>query len=166
MSVIPRVPLSIGQMHSGQIAALRALKGHRFKALRCGRRFGKTDFGKIWLADGLARGFECACLAPQNNTWSEVYSEMVDKFRPLVVQASKAAGQIRLQKRGRLDFWTLGNAIACRGRRYHRIVIDEAAFTKGGDNAADGSMMSLWEKAIKPTLLDFGGEALVCSNTQ
>ena len=27
------------------------------------------------------------------------------------------------------------------------------------------SMMALWEKAIKPTLLDFNGEALVCSNS-
>jgi hypothetical protein len=26
-------------------------------------------------------------------------------------------------------------------------------------------MMSLWEKAIKPTLYDYGGEALVCSNS-
>lgn len=165
MSVISRLPLSIGQMHAGQIAALRALKGHRFKALRCGRRFGKTDFGKIWLADGLARGFECAWFAPQHNTWSEVYTGTVDKFRLLLGQASKSAGAIRLRNGSRLDFWTLGNAIAGRGRRYHRIVIDEAAFTKNGDNTTDDSMMGLWEKAIKPTLLDFGGEALVCSNT-
>ena len=64
-----------------------------------------------------------------------------------------------------MDFWTLGNAIAGRGRRYHRIVIDEAAFTKDGDNTLDDSMMGLWEKAIKPTPLDFNGEALVCSNS-
>jgi hypothetical protein len=44
-------------------------------------------------------------------------------------------------------------------------VIDEAAFTKNGDNRSDDSMMSLWEKAIKPTLLDHGGEVLVCSNS-
>lgn len=168
MSVIARVPttsISIGKMHAGQIAAFRALQGHRLKALRCGRRFGKTDFGRIWIADGLARGLECAWLAPQHNTWSEVYSGMVETFRPLLAQASKSPGVIRLTNGGRLDFWTLGNAIAGRGRRYHRMVIDEAAFTKDGDNTLDDSMMGLWEKALKPTLFDFGGEALVCSNS-
>ena len=90
---------------------------------------------------------------------------MVDMFRPILEQASKSAAVIRLKNGGRLDFWTLGNAIAGRGRRYHRIVIDEAAFTKDGDNTLDDSMMAIWEKAIKPTLFDFDGEALVCSNS-
>ena len=45
------------------------------------------------------------------------------------------------------------------------MVIDEAAFGKDGDTAADGSLMSLWETAIKPTLYDYAGEALVCSNS-
>jgi hypothetical protein len=43
-------------------------------------------------------------------------------------------------------------------------VIDEAAFTKDGDNRSDDAMTAVWEKGIKPTLLDYGGEALVCSN--
>jgi hypothetical protein len=44
-------------------------------------------------------------------------------------------------------------------------VIDEAAFGKDGDNTTDGSTMEIWEKSIKPTLYDYGGEALVCSNS-
>ncbi len=152
-------------MHEGQIAAFRALANSRLKALRCGRRFGKTDFGKIWIGDGLARGMECAWLAPQHNTWSEVYTGIVDTFRPALERSAKGAGVVRLKNGSRLDFWTLGNAISGRGRRYHRIVIDEAAFTKPGDNMMPNSMMAIWEKAIKPTLLDFNGEALVCSNT-
>jgi hypothetical protein len=72
---------------------------------------------------------------------------------------------MRFKTGARLDFWSLENAIAGRSRRYRRIVIDEAAFTKDGDNKVDGSMMELWEKSIKPTLYDYGGEALVCSNT-
>ena len=71
----------------------------------------------------------------------------------------------RSKNRGRLDFWTLGNEIAGRSRRYRRVVIDEAAFAKNGDNKVDGSMMEIWEKAIKPTLFDYGGEVLICSNS-
>jgi hypothetical protein len=59
----------------------------------------------------------------------------------------KGSGVMRMTNGGRLDFWTLENEIAGRGRRYHRIVIDEAAFTKDGDNKVDGSMQ-LWETAI------------------
>lgn len=168
MSAISRISsgaISIGKMHAGQVAAYRALQEHRFKILRCGRRFGKTDFAKIWISDGLAKGMECAWFAPQHNTWSEVFTALVELFRPIIKEASKSKGVIRLKNGARLDFWTLGNAIAGRGRRYHRIVVDEAAFTKNGDNTLDDSMMALWEKAIKPTLFDFGGEALICSNS-
>jgi hypothetical protein len=157
--------LSLGTLHSGQVAAYWALKKHRFKALRCGRRFGKTDFAKIWISEGLVRGWECAWFAPQHMTWSEVYAGLTDSLRPILDTSSKGAAVMRLRTGGRLDFWSLENAIAGRGRRYHRIAVDEAAFAKDGDNKADGSMMAIWEKAIKPTLYDYGGEALVCSNS-
>jgi hypothetical protein len=152
-------------MHAGQVAAYWALKPHRFKALRCGRRFGKTDFGKIWIGQALVQGWECAWFAPQHKTWSEVYSETSSTFRPLLDKASKSSAVMQLKTGGRLDFWTLENAIAGRGRRYRRIVIDEAAFTKEGDNKLDNSMMAIWERAIKPTLYDYSGEVLVCSNS-
>ena len=66
---------------------------------------------------------------------------------------------------GRVDFWTLENTIAGRGRFYKRVVVDEAAFTKNGDNRTDGTMMTMFEKVIKPTLFDLGGEILVMSNS-
>jgi hypothetical protein len=157
--------VTLTPLHAGQVDAYWALKPHRFKALRSGRRFGKTDFGKTWIAQGLTQGNECAWFAPQHMTWAEVYPEMADIVRPILDTSSKTSGVMRMTNGGRLDFWTLENQIAGRGRRYHRVVIDEAAFTKDGDNKVDGSMMQLWETAIKPTLYDFGGEALVCSNS-
>ena len=39
------------------------------------------------------------------------------------------------------------------------MVVDEAASTKP-------NMMDIWEKSIKPTLLDFRGKAVVASNTK
>ena len=156
--------LSLGTMHSGQAAAHWAFSSKRFKALRCGRRFGKTDFAKMWISQGLVQGHECGWFAPQHMTWSEVYSELADSLRPILNTSSKGSAAMRTKTGGRLDFWTLENAIAGRGRRYRRVVIDEAAFAKDGDLRTDGSAMELWEKSIKPTLYDYGGEALVCSN--
>lgn len=157
--------LSIGTLHQGQAAAYWALRDHRFKALRCGRRFGKTDFAKAWISQGLVQGWECAWFAPQHMTWSEVYSDLAERLRPILDTSSKGSAVMRMSTRGRLDFWSLENPIVARGRRYRQVVIDEAAFAKDGDNKADGSMMAIWEKAIKPTLYDYGGEALVCSNS-
>jgi hypothetical protein len=157
--------LFLKELHGGQIAAYWALHGHRFAALRCGRRFGKTDYAKIWIAHALIRGGECAWLAPQHRTSAEVYSELATDLRPILGKSSKQAGVMRTTTGGRLDFWTLENPIAARGRRYQRIVIDEAAFAKDGGNTVEGSMMSIFEKSIKPTLYDFGGEVLVCSNS-
>jgi hypothetical protein len=163
--VTKEIHLVLRPMHAGQAAAYWALKPHRFKALRCGRRFGKTEYGKTWIAQGLVQGWECAWFAPQHKTWSETYTELSDLMRPILKGGSKGSGVMRLETGGRLDFWTLENAIAGRGRRYRRIVIDEAAFAKDGDIKIDGSLMEIWEKAIKPTLFDYGGEALVCSNS-
>ena len=160
-----RARLSLIKLHAGQEAAYWALHGHRFKALRCGRRFGKTDFAKTWITDGLLRGWECAWFSPQHRTWAEVYSELTTDLRPIIEGTSKQSAVMRFKTGGRLDFWTLENPIAGRGRRYQRVVIDEAAFAKDGDNKIEGSMMSLFEKAIKPTLYDFNGEVLVCSNS-
>jgi hypothetical protein len=157
--------LSLVKLHSGQASAYWGLNGHRFKALRCGRRFGKTDFAKTWIMQALVQGWECAWLAPQHMTWSEVYSELAEALAPILETSSKGAAVMRMMTGGRLDFWSLENPIAGRSRRYRRVVIDEAAFGKDGGVNVDGSTMAIWEKSIKPTLYDHAGEALVCSNS-
>jgi hypothetical protein len=157
--------ISLRVLHSGQEKADQALHPYRFKALRCGRRYGKTDFAKSWIIEGLLLGYECAWFAPQHRTSAEVYSELLDELRPLIDRASKQAGVIHLKTGGRIDFWTLLDPNAGRSRRYRRVAIDEAAFGKNGDNTVDGSVMSIFEKAIKPTLVDYAGEVLVCSNS-
>jgi hypothetical protein len=106
--------ISLGRMHPGQVRAYWALQPHRYKILRCGRRFGKTEFAKIWIGQGLLQGWECAWLAPQHKIWSEAYMEIKGTLRPLWESGSMGSSVIRLKNRGRLDFWTLGNEIAGR----------------------------------------------------
>src|ERR1700730_4927429 len=157
--------ISVGRLHAGQVAAYRALHGHRFKALRCGRRFGKTDFAKTWIVQGLVQGEVCAWLSPQHMTASEVYADLLGALAPILNAGSRGDGVMRLKTGGRLDFWSLENPIPGRGRGYQRVVIDEAAFAKSGDSRTAGSTMEIWEKSVKPTLYDYGGEALACSNS-
>jgi hypothetical protein len=157
--------ISVGRLHYGQVKAYRALLGHRFMALRCGRRFGKTDLAKAWTSQGLVQGESCAWFAPQHMQTSEVFSELSRSLGPLLLTRARGRGTLSLQTGGRLDFWSLENPMAGRSRGYHRVVIDEAAFAKNTSNVAAGSMMEIWERAIKPTLYDHAGKALVCSNS-
>jgi ParB-like nuclease domain len=62
-------------------------------------------------------GVECGPLAPEADA----------------VPVARLGDMFRLGP-GRIDFWSLENPISARGRRYHRVVIDEAAFAKDGDN--------------------------------
>jgi hypothetical protein len=52
-----------------------------------------------------------------------------------------------------VDFWSLDDEMAGRSRGYQRIVIDEAAFAKNGDDRMASSMMAIWERSIKPNPL-------------
>ena len=134
-------------------------------ALRCGRRFGKTELAKAWISQGLIQGEACAWFAPQHMLASEVYADLTRQLAPLLAASSRGEGIMRLPTGGRLDFWSLENPIAGRSRGYQRVVIDEAAFAKDDDGGVSGALMETWERAIKPTLYDYGGRALVCSNS-
>lgn len=133
--------------------------GGRLKAIRCGRRWGKTAFDATWAADGALRGEYVGWFAPDYKTISEVYEEILDILDPVKKASSKTAGVIRTINNGRVDFWTLDNDRAGRSRKYHRVVVDEAAFTN------NANMMDIWKRSIFPTLLDYGGKAVVTSNT-
>ena len=75
---------------------------------------------------------------------------------PITFSASKIDGVIRCVGGGRVDFWTLNNPRAGRSRKYHGVIIDEAAFA--GDD-----MEAIWTQSIKPTLLDYRGVAWAMS---
>ena len=167
---MPEITVELPVLHDDQVKAylLKAdarggewdvNAGGRLKAIRCGRRWGKTDFGKTWAADGAIRGEIIGWFAPEYKILSEVYEEILDLLEPVTTASNKGAGVIRTMGGGRIDFWSLENERAGRSRKYHRVVVDEAAFTK------NTAMMDIWKRSIFPTLLDYAGRALITSNT-
>ena len=87
-----------------------------------------------------------------------MFEEVLDILQPVLKASNKGAGVIRTITGGRIDFWSLENERAGRSRKYHGVVLDEAAFGKT-------NVMEIWERSIFPTLLDYQGWALVTSNT-
>jgi hypothetical protein len=150
------IVVELPTFHVDQIKAW-SLPG-RFKAIRCGRRWGKDVLGEIVACNDVAHGKLVGWFAPDHKTNIEVFGEINNILAPVCRSSSRTAGIIRSTTGGRLDFWTLDNERAGRSRKYHRIIINEAAFTQP-------NMMDIWDKSIKPTLLDYGGSALVLSNT-
>jgi hypothetical protein len=151
--------LRLPTLHQGQIDAYHQQDADgnraRFKAIRCGRRWGKTDMGKVLACDAIAKGKRVGWFTPVYKFLTEPYNEIMDLVAPIRKRGSIAGG-IRTVSGGRLDFWTLDNDRAGRGRKYHLIIIDEAAFTKP-------EMMDTWNLSISPTLLDYSGSAVVMS---
>ena len=146
--------IDLQPFHYGQQAAYD--EETRFFVIRCGRRWGKTAMMQNLAVTAAANGEKVGWFAPDYKIQSEAFREIVDLLSPTIVSSSKIDGIITTQKGGRIDFWTLENERAGRSRKYHKVFIDEAAFTKP-------NMMKVWQTAIKPALLDFQGSCIAAS---
>lgn len=111
-----------------------------------------TDFFKTIAGDGAAKGMSIGWFTPNYKIQAEAFNEIAELLAPIKKNSSKIDGVFRTTTGGRIDFWTLENPRAGRSRKYNRVIVDEAAFAK--DDLGD-----IWERSIKPTLLDLRGTA-------
>jgi hypothetical protein len=158
---MPDLVVKMPVLHAGQVGAFKMLdsegKPARFRAIRCGRRWGKSALAKTMAGDRIIKGRIQGYFVPAYKYQTEIYDELLDMLRPIVKSHNKTEGIIRCITGGRIEFWTLENESAGRSRKYHDVYIDEAAFTKS-------NMIDIWNRAIQPTLLDYKGTATVLSN--
>ena len=143
-------------LHAGQVNIYK--NRSRYNGISCGRRFGKTIFLICLAADCAAKGKRFGLFTPEYKQLTEPFENLVNILSPIIKNKSANDGRIVTTTGGVIDFWSLkDNPLAGRGREYHRVGIDEAAFTK------NGQMWDTWRKAIKPTMLTTKGDAWVCS---
>lgn len=133
----------------GQARILREQR--RYNVLDCGRRFGKTDLCEIVIADPLLHGFPVGWFAPSYKILDEAWNEITRMYAPVIVSSNKTEKKIELITGGVLEGWTLDKEGAARGRKYKRIVIDEASRVK--------SLMDIFNYDLRATLIDFAGDA-------
>lgn len=145
--IIPPLRLHPGQQ---RILADKA----RFRCISAGRRFGKTLLAVEWLAlmeGGAVDGNPVAFFAPTYKLLLDVWTDMERTLKPVTRKANKTEMRLDLITGGKVDFWTLEDPDAGRGRKYARLVIDEAAHAR--------NLQVAWEQAISPTLTDYQGDA-------
>lgn len=128
-----------------------AIAARRFNVLNCGRRFGKTKFGINRAKQMLRRGQPVGWFAPTYKLMLEVWQEARRDLVDEIASANKTEMRIELHNGGVFDMWTLDDVDAGRGRKYARVIIDEAAMVK--------NLMGAWQSSIRPTLTDLKGDA-------
>jgi len=150
--VIPSLPMHPAQKEVDASPA-------RFKVLCNGRRWGKTLSSLEWLLFGevgsAIEGKPVGFFAPTYQLMLEVWKDAERTLRPVTRKANKTENRIELVTGGVVDFWTLQDDGAGRGRKYSRVVIDEAAHAR--------YLKDAWQKAILPTLTDYSGQARIIS---
>lgn len=153
-----RERLGMPQLHPAQIRMLA--ESRRYNVASCGRRFGKTFLSADVLLDGPRKkgalhGYPVALYAPTYQTMLESWRNLVYLLKPITSQKSEQNKRIDLNTGGCIEFWSLDNPDAGRGRKYATVVIDEAAMIKRLEES--------WSQNIQPLLLDYQGEAWIVS---
>lgn len=145
------VEVVLHRLHDGQ----RRVVDHpaRFKVVMCGRRWGKSAAGIRWLCDGALAGEPCGWFAPSYKIALEAWRELVERLKAITERISEQDKRLELKTGGVIEVWTLDGPDPARGRKYARVVIDEAGIVR--------DLLDIWQAAIRPTLVDFGGKALV-----
>ncbi len=116
-----------------------------------GRRAGKTVLGLDRCADPTVLSFPVAWFSPTYKMLLEVWREAVRTLAPITARRSSQERRIEFITGGLLEFWSLDNPDVARGRKYKRVIVDEAAMVP--------SLMDAWQYAIRPTLADYNGDA-------
>lgn len=128
----------------------------RFNVLCMGRRFGKTAMGLDLAIDPcLLDGMPVAWMAPKYKYVKEVYREACDFLAPVIAKRDGSEFRLDLVTGGVLEFWSLEDPDAARGRKYRRMIIDEAAMARHLEES--------WTKSLRATLMDYRGDAFFMS---
>lgn len=135
--------------HINQVAILQ--KAKRYNVLACGRRFGKSQLGVILNGDKETLKYPVGWFAPQYKDTTEIWRDVSSIFAPITVRKSAQDYRLELVTGGVIEFWSLDNPDAGRGRKYKRVLFDEAAKAR--------NLQEAWEQAVRPTLTDYKGDA-------
>ena len=157
---LPRADFALPEHHPGQKQLAKALK--RFTVVRCGRRWGKTTFGLDYLLTDLGGRPGAALMrvpvgwfAPTNKLLLDGWEQAKDTLTHVIRKTNEVNHRIVLKNGGRMEFWSLESRNPARGRKYAKIVVDEAAHVP--------DLKSKYGLAIRPTLTDYAGHALFIS---
>jgi hypothetical protein len=144
------VKITLPKLHPAQIQIKNERK--RFNVIDCGRRFGKN----VMLQDGaietaLRDGMPVGWGAPTYKMLLDDWKSIANVLAPVTARRNEQEKQLRLVTGGTVEMFSLDNPDAIRGKKFKRFIVNEAAFVP--------SLMDIFNMVIRPTLIDYQGEA-------
>ncbi len=125
----------------------------RFKVVACGRRWGKTELGKVALLDCARRGGFGWWIAPTYAMADEVWRGLKGTLDGVWTDKDEQRRRIELPGGGVIQVRSGHEPDALRGVGLDLAVLDEAAFLPE----------EVWTGAVRPALSDRQGRALLLS---
>jgi len=119
----------------------------------CGRRWGKTTLARIAVVEAALRGNALWWVLPNYPMSSEIWRELEDTLREAAVSKNKTERRIDVLGGGHVTVKSADNPDTLRGVGLDGVVIDEAAMIRE----------DVWRAALRPTLSDRAGWALIIS---
>ena len=123
----------------------------RFNVLECGRRSGKTTLGVDLAIDKALDGLPVGWFAPTYKILADAWRELVTGTADIARKVDQQERRIELLTGGVIECWSLDTPDPARGRKYARVLIDEAGIVR--------DLEAAWNGAIRPTLTDYRGDA-------
>ena len=91
-------------------------------------------------------------MAPTYKYLEEVWRQLRVVLGPVVIDKSEQQHRLALHGGGSVECWSIGtNTDTGRGRKYRRLVVDEAALVH--------NLETVWQASLRPTLSVLGGDA-------
>lgn len=145
------IELTLSRPHDEQRRIKR--DAARFNVVPCGRRFGKTTLGIDLGVEVALEGHPVGWFSPTYKDMLEVWKQLKHILAPVISRSSIQERRIELITGGLVEFWSLDDTDAGRGRKYKRVIIDEAGLVS--------KLLDAWQMAIRPTLADLEGDAFI-----
>lgn len=142
------IDLRLLPLHLNQAKIIR--EARRFNVLKCGRRFGKTTLCEELITDVIIEGFPVAYFSPTYKDLYNVWNRIKHLLQPVLVSKDETVKQLKVLGGGTLDMWSMEDPDSGRGRKYKRVIIDEAEKARHLEQA--------WTATIRATLADYKGD--------
>ena len=143
------IAIDLPRLHAKQ----RQIKQERrrFNVLNCGRRFGKNVLQQDFAIEAALQGYPVGWFSPTYKMMLEDWRTLTNTLQAATSRKNSTERRIELVTNGLIEFWSIDNQDVARGRKYKRVIVNEAAMIP--------KLRDAWEQAIRPTLTDMAGDA-------
>lgn len=127
----------------------------RFRVLMCGRRWGKSLISQSESIKSALANEQVAYITPTYLLAKYFFEEITQRLPDEVYSSNKSDLVITFVTGGYIQFFTGERLDNLRGRKFHKVIIDEGSYIP---NLQEG-----WNNSIRPTLSDYQGKAIFLS---